>query len=179
RLLERVDAMSRFEGLGGLHPDVTPEKALVLGFARRFATYKRAGLVLTDPDRLGRPMDGGKRPLVIGFAWQAHPRDDPSKLLVQRIVEAARDERFRGRLIFLDNYDVEIARFLVQGSDVWMNTPRRPQEASGTSGMKATLNGALHLSELDGWWDQAYAPRLPWALGEGLGDDLAGEAPDA
>ena len=179
RLLERVDAMSRHEGLGGLHPDVTPERALVLGFARRFATYKRAGLVLSDPDRLVRLMDGGNRPLVVVFAGKAHPRDDPGKLLVQRIVQASRDERFRGRLVFLENYDVEIARLLVQGSDVWMNTPRRPQEASGTSGMKATLNGSLHLSELDGWWDEAYAPGMGWALGEGLGDDLVGEAHDA
>jgi starch phosphorylase len=179
RLLQRVDAMSRYEGRGGLHPDVTPEKALVLGFARRFATYKRAGLVLSDPERLVRLMDGGNRPLVVVFAGKAHPRDEPGKLLVQRIVHASRDERFRGRLVFLDNYDVEIARLLVQGSDVWMNTPRRPQEASGTSGMKATLNGALHLSELDGWWDEAYAPGVGWALGEGLPEDLVGEAHDA
>ena len=179
RLLQRVDAMARHEGLGGLHPDVTPERALVLGFARRFATYKRAGLVLSDPDRLERLMDGGSRPLVIVFSGKAHPRDDPGKLLVQRIVQASRADRFRGRLVFLENYDVEIARYLVQGSDVWMNTPRRPQEASGTSGMKATLNGSLHLSELDGWWDEAYAPGMGWALGEGLGDDLAGEAHDA
>ncbi len=179
RLLERVDAMSKYEGLGGLHPDVTPENALVLGFARRFATYKRAGLVLTDPDRLVRLMDGSRRPLVIIFAGKAHPRDDPGKLLVQRIVQAARDPRFRGRVVFLDNYDVEIARFLVQGSDVWMNTPRRPQEASGTSGMKATLNGALHLSELDGWWDEAYKPGVGWALGQGLPDGLVGEVHDA
>jgi starch phosphorylase len=178
RLLRRVDEMSRFEGLGGLHPDITPENALVLGFARRFATYKRAGLVLTDPERLERLMDGS-RPLVIVFAGKAHPRDDPGKLLVQRIVQASRDPRFKGRLVFLDNYDVEIARFLVQGSDVWMNTPRRPQEASGTSGMKATLNGALHLSELDGWWDEAYAPGMGWALGERLPEELIGEAHDA
>ena len=179
RLLERVDAMSRHEGLGGLHPDVTAEKALVLGFARRFATYKRAGLVLSDPDRLERLLDRANRPLVIVFAGKAHPRDDPGKLLVQRIVEASRDPRFRGRLVFVQNYDVEIARLLVQGSDVWMNTPRRPQEASGTSGMKAALNGALHLSELDGWWDEAYAPGKGWALGQGLAEDLIGEAHDA
>jgi glycogen phosphorylase len=179
RLLERVDAMARAEGLGGLHRDVSSERALVLGFARRFATYKRAGLVLSDPERLMRLMDGSSRPLVIVFAGKAHPRDDPGKLLVQRIVQASRDERFRGRLVFLENYDVEIARLLVQGSDIWLNTPRRPQEASGTSGMKATLNGALHLSELDGWWDEAYAPGLGWALGEGISDDPAGEAHDS
>ncbi|MDQ6673620.1 MAG: alpha-glucan family phosphorylase, partial [Chloroflexota bacterium] len=161
-----------------LHPDVTPEKALVIGFARRFATYKRAGLVLADPDRLVRLMDGGDRPLVIVFAGKAHPRDDAGKLLVQRIVQASRDERFRGRLVFLENYDVELARLLVQGSDVWMNTPRRPQEASGTSGMKAALNGALNLSELDGWWDEAYVPGVGWALGEGLPVELVGEAHD-
>jgi glycogen phosphorylase len=179
RLLERVDAMSRFERLGGLHPDITPDNALVLGFARRFATYKRAGLVLTDPDRLERLMDGGRRPLVVVFAGKAHPRDEPGKLLVQRIVQASRDQRFRGRLVFLDNYDVEIARLLVQGSDVWMNTPRRPQEASGTSGMKATLNGALHLSERDGWWDEAYMPGIGWALGDGLPENVVGDPHDA
>jgi len=171
--------MSRHEGLGGLHSDVTPERALVLGFARRFATYKRAGLILSDPERLVRLMDGANRPIVVVFAGKAHPRDDPGKQLVQRIVQASRDGRFRGRLVFLQNYDVEIARLLVQGSDVWMNTPRRPQEASGTSGMKATLNGALHLSELDGWWDEAYAPGLGWALGAGISDELVGEAHDA
>jgi starch phosphorylase len=180
RLLERVDAMSRAEGLGGLHPDVTPERALVFGFARRFATYKRAGLILNDPERLARLMDGSNRPIVVVFAGKAHPRDDPGKLLVQRIVQTCReDDRFRGRMVFLGNYDVEIARLLVQGSDVWLNTPRRPQEASGTSGMKATLNGALHLSELDGWWDEAYEPNLGWALGEGIPPDLVGEAHDA
>ena len=94
-------------------------------------------------------------------------------------MQASRDDRFRGRLVFLENYDFEIARLLVQGSDVWMNTPRRPQEASGTSGMKATLNGALHLSELDGWWDEAYAPGVGWALGKGVSEDLVGEAQDA
>jgi glycogen phosphorylase len=179
RLLERVDVMSRHEGQGGLAPEVTPERALVLGFARRFATYKRAGLLLSQPERLLRLMDGGARPVVVIFAGKAHPRDDPGKLLVQRIVQASRSSEFRGRIVFLENYDVEIARLMVQGSDVWLNTPRRPQEASGTSGMKATLNGALHLSELDGWWDEAYAPGLGWALGEGIPDDLSGEARDA
>lgn len=178
RLLDRVDAAARAEGLGGLAPDVSAERALVLGFARRFATYKRAGLLLTDPDRLARLIGSG-RPVVIVFAGKAHPRDDPGKALLQRIVDATCDERFRGRIVFLENYDVEIARLLVQGSDVWLNNPRRPQEASGTSGMKAVLNGALHLSELDGWWDEAYRPDLGWALGAGIPQDLSGEAQDA
>jgi starch phosphorylase len=179
RLLETVDRMSRDEGLGGLHPNVTADRALVIGFARRFATYKRAGLVLSDADRLVRLMHTEGRPLVIVFAGKAHPRDEPGKQLVQRIVQASRDERFRGHLVFLENYDFEIARLLVQGSDLWMNTPRRPQEASGTSGMKATLNGALHLSELDGWWDEAYAPGVGWALGRGVSADQLGDVQDA
>src|SRR5260370_20120487 len=150
-----------------------------MGFAGGCAPYKRAGVVLSDPDRLERLMDGGNRPLVVVFAGKAHPRDDQGKLLVQRIVQASRAARFRGRLVFLQNYDIEIARLLVQGSDVWMNTPRRPNEASGTSGIKATLNGALHPSELAGWWDDAYAPGMGWALGEGLSKELIGEAHDA
>src|SRR5258708_32217823 len=111
-------------------------------------------------------MDGGSRPLVIVFAGKAPPRDDPGKLLVQRIVQASRDERFRGRLVFLENYDVEIARLLVQGSDVWMNTPRRPQEASGTSGMKPPRTGPLNPAEPAGWWDRAHGPAAAAAPGE-------------
>jgi starch phosphorylase len=179
QLLDRVHEMAQHEGSDGVAHEVTAERALVLGFARRFATYKRAGLILSDPDRLARLMDGSSRPIVIVFAGKAHPRDEPAKLLVQRVVEATRDPRFRGRVVFIENYDVGLARLLVQGSDVWLNTPRRPQEASGTSGMKATLNGALHLSELDGWWDEAFAPGLGWALGEGLPQDLVGDAMDA
>jgi starch phosphorylase len=157
-----------------------PECALVVGFARRFATYKRAGLLLEQPDRLARLLAGdARRPVAIVFAGKAHPSDTPGKALVQRIVQASQDERFRGRLVFLPDYDVELARLLVQGADVWLNTPRRPQEASGTSGMKATLNGALHLSELDGWWDEAYQPDLGWALGTRLPEDLADDARDA
>jgi starch phosphorylase len=171
RLLEQVDARARRDGFAGLRPDLAPERALVVGFARRFATYKRAGLLLTDPARLAQLLDDRARPIVLAFAGKAHPRDEPGKQLIQRIVEASRESRFRGRLIFLSDYDVELARLFVQGSDVWLNTPRRPMEASGTSGMKATLNGALHVSPLDGWWDEAYAPELGWALGEGIPDD--------
>jgi glycogen phosphorylase len=178
RLLERVEAGARVEGLPHWGPEITPERVLVLGFARRFATYKRAGLMLADPDRLARLL-AGDRPVVVVFAGKAHPRDDPAKLLLQRIVQAAYDPRFRGRLVFLENYDVELARFMVQGCDVWLNTPRRPMEASGTSGMKAVLNGSLHLSELDGWWDEAYRPGLGWALGSNIPDSLDDEALDA
>jgi starch phosphorylase len=157
-----------------------PDCALVVGFARRFATYKRADLLLEVPNRLASLLAGDpRRPVAIVFAGKAHPSDTPGKFLVQRIVQASQDERFRGRLVFLPDYDVELARLLVQGADVWLNTPRRPQEASGTSGMKAILNGALHLSELDGWWDEAYQPELGWALGIRLREDLADDARDA
>jgi len=172
RLLDRVDASA------GLAQGVSAETALVIGFARRFATYKRAGLLLADPGRLERLLRG-PRPVVIVFSGKAHPRDDPGKALLQSIVAASRDERFRGHIVFLENYDVELGRLLVQGSDVWLNTPRRPLEASGTSGMKAVLNGALHVSELDGWWDEAYQPDLGWALGAGIPRDVSAEDQDA
>jgi starch phosphorylase len=175
RLLDRIDASERAEGLSGR---VASDPPLVIGFARRFATYKRAGLMLQDPRRLARLLTNSARPVVLVFAGKAHPHDEPGKLLLQRIVEAARDAQFGGHIVFLADYDVELARLLVQGSDVWLNTPRRPMEASGTSGMKATLNGALHVSELDGWWDEAYAPGLGWGLGEGIPDDIAEEMRD-
>jgi starch phosphorylase len=157
-----------------------PERTLVIGFARRFATYKRAGLPLEQPERLARLIAASPdQPVVIMFAGKAHPRDEPGKLLVERIVQASHDQRFRGWLTFLPDYDIDLARLLVQGADVWLNTPRRPHEASGTSGMKATLNGALHLSELDGWWDEAYQPGIGWALGVGLSDNMSDLARDA
>lgn len=180
RLLARVDAMARVAGVGGIAPGVTAERALVVGFARRFATYKRAALLLEDPARLAELLGGDPdRPVLLVFAGKAHPRDDAGKQLMQRVVLASREDRFRGRLLFLENYDVEIARLLVQGSDVWLNTPRRLEEASGTSGMKAVLNGALHCSELDGWWDEAYQVGLGWALGTGLADTLPRAERDA
>jgi starch phosphorylase len=178
RLLEFAGAGARAEGRLRWGPEVTPERALVVGFARRFATYKRAGLLLADADRLAR-LIAGDRPVVIVFAGKAHPRDDPAKLLLQRIVQASHNPRFRGRLVFLENYGVELARLMVQGCDVWLNTPRRPMEASGTSGMKAVLNGSLHLSELDGWWDEGYRPGLGWALGSNIPGGLDDDALDA
>jgi glycogen phosphorylase len=178
RLLKRLDATLRADGADGMSPEMTAEHTLVVGLARRFATYKRAGLLLQDPERLARLLDGPARPIVVVFAGKAHPHDEPGKLILQQVVEASRDPRFRGRIVFLANYDFELARFMVQGSDVWLNTPRPPYEASGTSGMKATLNGALHVSELDGWWTEAFVPEVGWALGEGVSDQTSEEVRD-
>jgi starch phosphorylase len=153
--------------------EVLDPEALTIGFARRFATYKRATLLLRDAERLGRILNGAGRPVQVIYAGKAHPRDDAGKELIRQVVNLARREEFRRRLVFLENYDLTIARYLVQGVDVWLNTPLRPQEASGTSGMKAAANGALNLSILDGWWDEAWrGPELRsspigWAIGHG------------
>jgi starch phosphorylase len=142
-------------------------KALTIGFARRFATYKRATLMLRDPVRLGQILNAPGRPVQILFAGKAHPADEPGKELIRQVVQMARRPEFRRRIVFLEDYDQNVARYLVQGVDVWLNTPRRPFEASGTSGMKATFNGALNISILDGWWDEAYSPGVGWAIGRG------------
>jgi glycogen phosphorylase len=174
----RTTQRARLLALAGLHLDAS--RAMVIGFARRFATYKRAGLLLEDPDRLGRLIAGdATRPVVIVFAGKAHPRDEPGKELMQRVVEATRSAPLGGHLVFVEDYDLDLARVLVQGADVWLNTPRRPQEACGTSGMKAALNGALQVSELDGWWDEAYQPGIGWALGVGLPEDLPDDVRDS
>jgi glycogen phosphorylase len=145
--------------------DVLDPDALTIAFARRFATYKRATLLLRDQDRLARILNNPDRPVQIIFAGKAHPRDDAGKGLIKHIIDTARQERFRRRLVFLEDYDSTVARYLVQGADVWLNTPVRLQEASGTSGMKASANGVLNLSILDGWWDEAYTPEVGWAIG--------------
>ncbi|MFN2290487.1 MAG: alpha-glucan family phosphorylase [Anaerolineae bacterium] len=142
-------------------------QALTIGFARRFATYKRATLLLRDKERLARLVSDPERPMQVLFAGKAHPRDEAGKRLISEIVHTSREEPFRGRLVFLEDYGMAAARYLVQGSDVWLNTPRRPREASGTSGMKAMANGVLNLSILDGWWDEAYQPEFGWAIGQG------------
>jgi starch phosphorylase len=141
--------------------------ALTIGFARRFATYKRATLMLKDVDRLRRILCDHDKPVQIIFAGKAHPRDKEGKELIRQIVHLTRDEDFRRRIVFIENYDMTTARYLVQGVDVWLNTPRRPMEASGTSGMKAAMNGALNLSVLDGWWCEAYDTQNGWAIGHG------------
>ncbi|MCG3180216.1 MAG: Glycogen phosphorylase [Phycisphaerae bacterium] len=142
-------------------------EALTIGFARRFATYKRAALLFEDMDRLKSIISDRDRPVQIIFAGKAHPRDNGGKDLIRKIIHHARDESLRRRIVFLEDYDMNMARYMLQGCDVWLNTPRRPLEASGTSGMKAAANGALNLSILDGWWDEAYTPGLGWAVGRG------------
>jgi starch phosphorylase len=139
--------------------------SLTIGFARRFATYKRANLMFRDFDRLMRIITNPYRPVQIIFAGKAHPADEPGKLLIQQVYRAVKDSRSGGRLIFLEDYDMNIARYMVQGVDIWMNTPRRPNEASGTSGMKAALNGALNFSILDGWWREGYNGKNGWSIG--------------
>ncbi len=139
---------------------------LTIGFARRFATYKRATLLLQDPQRFLNLLRDNKRPVQFLFAGKAHPADDCGKELIRQIIEFAKAHDLQHRIVFLENYDMRIARQLVHGVDVWLNTPRRLREASGTSGMKAAINGGLHLSVLDGWWPEAYQKGAGWAIGD-------------
>ncbi len=139
---------------------------LTIGFARRFATYKRAALILKDFDRLLSMVNEPNMPVQIIFAGKAHPSDEPGKLLIQEVYRKVKKAETGGRLVFLEDYDMNLARYLVQGVDVWLNTPRRPNEASGTSGQKAALNGVLNFSILDGWWREGYNGRNGWAIGE-------------
>ncbi len=149
-------------------------RRLTIGFARRVATYKRLTLLLHDPERLQALLTDEERPVQLIFAGKAHPADHESKQLIRRLLEFTRDAKLRRHIVFLENYDMRIARRMVQGVDVWLNNPRRPQEASGTSGMKAALNGVLNASILDGWWDEAYTPEVGWTFGMKEGtDDLA------
>ena len=138
---------------------------LTIGFARRFATYKRADLIFRDYERLVRLVTDERMPVQIIFAGKAHPADEPGKLLIQKVYRAVKDARFGGRLVFLNDYDMDMARYLVQGVDVWLNTPRRPREASGTSGEKAALNGTLNFSVLDGWWREGFNGENGWSIG--------------
>jgi starch phosphorylase len=156
-------------------------EALTLGFARRFATYKRPGLLLHDPERLLRLLTNPERPVQLIVAGKAHPQDLAGQALVQEWVRFSQRPEARRHVLFLSDYDMLLAAHLVQGVDVWINNPRRPWEASGTSGMKVLVNGGLNLSELDGWWAEAYTPEVGWALGDGRehGDDPAWDAAEA
>ena len=157
---ESLDVLQRLARV--LSPD-----ALTIGFARRFATYKRANLILSDIERLAAMVNDPNRPVQFVFAGKAHPLDEPGKRLLQQIAEMMRDPKFRDRFVFVEDYDINVGRHFVQGVDVWLNNPRRPLEASGTSGQKVVLNGGLNLSVLDGWWAEAYDGANGFAIGGG------------
>jgi len=154
---------------------------LTLGFARRFATYKRPNLLLHDPQRLLRLLTNSKFPAQLIISGKAHPADQEGQDLIKEWIQFIRQKNHHPPVIFLSDYDMQISENLVQGVDVWINTPRRPWEASGTSGMKVLVNGGINLSELDGWWAEAYTPEVGWALGDGKehGDDSAIDAIEA
>ena len=155
--------------------------ALTLGFARRFATYKRPNLLLHDPERLLRLLTNPERPVQLILAGKAHPADQAGQDLIQQWTHFIQRPEARPHVVFLSDYDMLLTEHLVQGVDVWLNTPRRPWEASGTSGMKVLVNGGINLSELDGWWAEAYTPEVGWAIGDGQehGDDPAWDAAEA
>src|SRR5260221_4490411 len=161
---EASDACSGFARL--LNPN-----AWTIGFPRRFATYKRATLILRDLDRLSRILNNVDRPVQLIFAGKAHPADVSGQALVEQVYTLSQSDEFRGKIVFLENYDIDMARYLVSGSDLWLNNPIRPYEASGTSGQKAALNGLPNCSVLDGWWAEGYNGHNGWAIGEEHEDD--------
>src|SRR5690606_32154772 len=155
-------------------------EVLTIGFARRFATYKRAGLLFSDLDRLRRLVGDAGRPIQILLAGKAHPADKAGQELIQHLFQLTQSETLRDRVFFVEDYDMRLGRMLVQGVDVWLNTPRRPMEASGTSGMKAAMNGALNLSIADGWWPEGYDGANGWVIaGEEASDDAGQDREDA
>jgi len=163
QLVRKQATMAEIERAG----EVLNPSTLTIGFARRFATYKRADLLLHNPERLARILSNKERPVQIIFSGKAHPKDTPGKELIRQLVQLIKHEEFRRNIVFIEDYDMAVCRYLVQGVDLWLNTPRRLYEASGTSGMKASFNGALNMSILDGWWDEAYQPGIGWAFGKG------------
>jgi starch phosphorylase len=162
-LARRTGARLELSDING----ILDPRVLTVGFARRFATYKRASLLFSDKDRLKSILHHPERPIQVVFAGKSHPRDDGGKKLIQEIVHFVQNEGGRARIVFLEDYDMEVARAMVQGVDVWLNNPRRPLEASGTSGMKVLGNGGLNCSVPDGWWAEAYRPGLGWSIGDG------------
>lgn len=147
--------------------EILNPEALTIGFARRFATYKRAVLLFRDPERLARLLDNEDRPVQIIFAGKAHPQDNEGKKFIKEIIQLCKEEPFRNHIVFLEDYDINVARYMVQGVDVWLNNPRRPLEACGTSGMKSSANGSLNVSIPDGWWCEGYDPAWGWSIGNG------------
>jgi glycogen phosphorylase len=164
-----------------LRPGVLDEKVLTVGFARRFATYKRPDFLLRDPDRFIRLLTNAQRPMQLVLAGKAHPQDLPGQALVKKWNDFIKRPEVHDHVVFLSDYDMLMAQELVQGADLWINTPRRPWEACGTSGMKVLVNGGLNFSELDGWWAEAYSPQVGWAIGDGKdhGDDPSVDAAEA
>jgi len=163
--------MRRVKLLDGTVQLLEPD-ALTVGFARRFTGYKRPELIFTDPERLARILNASGRPVQIIFAGKSHPADEIGKHHLQRVYRRALDPMFAGRVAFVDDYDLHVAHFLVQGCDVWLNNPRKPLEASGTSGMKAAINGVPHLSIGDGWWAEGFSGANGWVIdGAVTGDD--------
>lgn len=147
--------------------EVLNPEALTIGFARRFATYKRGDLIFNNTDRLDKLLNNPEMPVQLIFAGKAHPRDMAGKEIIKKIIQFSKEDRFKRKIVFIEDYDINVARYLVQGVDIWLNNPRRPLEASGTSGMKASANGALNLSILDGWWVEAYNGQNGFAIGSG------------
>ena len=172
---ERGDDPARLAWLD----DVLDPNALTLGFARRVPTYKRLTLLLHERERLVRILNDSQRPVQLVVAGKAHPHDSDGKRLIEEFGAFAAEHDVRHRVIMLADYDMALANVLVSGVDVWLNTPLRPLEACGTSGMKAALNGVLNLSILDGWWDECYAPAFGWAIPSADGDSLGADARDA
>ena len=165
RLRADLDRQGAGSAIVKMTAQVLDPGILTLGFARRFAAYKRAGLLLADGARLSALLNNPKFPVQIVFSGKAHPQDSPGKELIKKIIHFARQPEVRNRIAFIEDYDINVARYLVQGVDVWVNTPVRPLEASGTSGMKAVANGVPNLSVLDGWWVEGYSPAVGWTLG--------------
>jgi starch phosphorylase len=149
---------------------------LTIGFARRFTEYKRPELIFREPERLARILNTTRHPVQILFAGKAHPADETGKRPLQRIYQHAMDPLFGGRIAFVEDYDLHVAHFFVQGCDIWLNNPRKPLEACGTSGMKASLNGVLHLSVPDGWWAEGYSGSNGWLIDRGAGDEDVADA---
>ncbi len=182
RMRKRYECQLAAEGADSSNAaGVFDENALTLGFARRFATYKRPNLLLHDSERLVRLLSNPRCPVQLILAGKAHPQDLPGQELIKQWKDFTQRPEVKGRVVFLNDYDMMLAQELVQGIDLWINTPRRPWEACGTSGMKVLVNGGLNLSELDGWWAEAYSPEIGWAIGDGQehGDDLSWDAKEA
>jgi len=166
RLLLQAERLGHHETIRQIEQILDPD-VLTIGCARRFATYKRGDLILFQPERVAKLVEDAHRPIQIIFAGKSHPRDDEGKRILQRIAQYSFNTAYKRRIVFVENYDYNVGRHLVQGVDVWLNNPRRPLEACGTSGEKVVLNGGLNLSVLDGWWNEAYDGKNGFAIGHG------------